>query len=124
MVWRGVVIEESLENNDVLRLVKIVDTSEETLEKEDEKGVLHFHKIELDDDKRDEFVRKANSSIKQGWYIHIVNDGTMTVIFRDRTFTFNKYQKDKIDESRDYGVSIGILKEQMDFEVLIDDPYA
>ena len=38
MVWKGVVIEESLENKDILKLVKIIDTKKTTLEKEEDEA--------------------------------------------------------------------------------------
>lgn len=110
MVWKGVVIEESLEDKTILNSVKTVGTRKSTLENEDEKGILHFHNIQLDDTKKDEFVQRASSSIKQGWYIHIVKDNVMTIIFKEKYFTFNKTQKDKIENAKKYGVSIGILR--------------
>ena len=48
MTWKGVIIEESLENKNILNLVNIVNTRESTLENEESKGILHFHKIKLD----------------------------------------------------------------------------
>ena len=92
MVWKGVIIEESLEDKTILNAVKIVDIRESTLENEDKKGILHFHNIQLDDKEKDEFVRRAVSAIKQGWYIHICKDNIMTIIFKGKyfSFTFNK----------------------------------
>lgn len=123
MVWKGVVIEESLDDKKILELVKIIDTRKTTLEKEEKKGILHSHEIELDDNKKDEFVQEASSSIKQGWYIHICKDGVMTIIFRSKVLTFDKSQKDKITDAKNYGISVGILKEQMDIENLIGNPW-
>lgn len=123
MVWKGVIIEESLENRNILNLVRIINTRETSLEKEDEKGILHFHRIELEDDKKDEFVQKASSAMKQGWYIHICKDAVMTIIFKEKVFSFNRSQKDKIENAKKYGISIGIVKEQMDIENMIGNPW-
>lgn len=84
---------------------------------------MNFHKIKLDDSKKDEFIQKASSSIKRGWYIHVCKDGVMTIVFKEKVFSFEKSQKDKIEDAKKYGVSIGILKEQMDIENLIDNPW-
>lgn len=117
------IIEESLDDKTILKSVKIVDTRKSTLENEDEKGILHFYDIQLDDKGKDEFVQRASSAIKQGWYIHICKDKVMTIIFKGKYFSFNETQKDKIENAKKYGMSIGILKEQMDIENLINNPW-
>jgi len=124
MVWKGVIIEESLEDKSLLKLARIVGTSSSTLEAEEEKGSLHFHKIEVDDAKKAEFVDKAKRSIKNSWYIHICRGETMVVIFKGKSFEFSSGQKDKLEQARSYGLSIGILEEQLPTERLIEDPYA
>lgn len=123
MVWKGVIIEESLENKKLLDMTKIINTEKTALEMEEEGGILHFHHIELMDKKKDEFINKAKNSIKQGWYIHICKNGRMTVIFKDKVFEFTKKQNNMLNEARNYGLSIGIIKEQMPFEKLIENPY-
>jgi len=124
MVWKGVIIEESLEDKSLLKLARIIGTSSSTLEAEEEKGSLHFHKVEVDDAAKNEFVDKAKRSIKNSWYIHICRGETMVVIFTGKVFEFTKAQKDKLEQARSYGLSIGILKEQLPTERLIIDPYA
>ncbi len=124
MVWKGVIIEESMENKELLNLVKIINTKRTTLEKESEKGTLQFHRIELEDEKKDEFVNKAKASLREGWYIHICKDRSMVVIFRNKMFEFTEKQQDTLDQARNYGLSIGIIKEQMPFERLLIDPYS
>ena len=121
MVWKGVIIEESLDDKFLLKLVKIVETRKETLESEEEKGFLHFHNIEVSDDKEKEFVKKAKSCIKQGWYLHICKDKKMVIVFKGKSFDVAKGQKDKFAKAKKYGVSIGILEEQLEIEGLIDN---
>ena len=123
MVWKGVIIEESLEDKSLLNLARIVKTDTSTLEAEEEKGSLHFHKIEVDDAAKNEFVDKAKRSIKNSWYIHICRNETMVVIFKDKSFEFTKKQNDRLEQARSYGLSIGILKEQLPTERLIRHPY-
>ncbi len=124
MSWKGVVIEESLEDKKLLNLVNIVNTKKFALENEGDKGVLHFHEIELSDKKRSEFINKAKNSIKQGWYIHICKNEKMVVIFRNKVFEFSDQEMNKLNEARNYGLSIGVIREQMPFEKLITDPYS
>ncbi len=121
--WKGVIIEESLDDKSILDRVKIVKSKKSTLEKEAEKGTMTFHYIELNLEKKDGFVKKALGSIKDGWYLHICKDGVMVVIYRNKVFEFSSDEQDKLNQARDYGISISILKEQMPFEVLVKNPY-
>jgi hypothetical protein len=123
MVWRGVIIEESLDDKSLLDLVRIVKSKKTTLEEESERGFLTFLYIELGDEKKDEFVKKAVSSIKDNFYLHICKGEKMIVIFKDKMFEFSSDELDEINKARDYGLSIGIIREQMSFEELIKDPY-
>ncbi len=119
MVWKGVIIEESLEDKSLLELVKIIKTKKTTLENESERGFLTFYYIEVDD--KDKFVEKAIKAIKGQYYIHICQDGIMIVIYKNKAFEFSS--STELNKARDYGLSIGIIKEQLSFEELINDPY-
>ena len=123
MVWKGVVIEESLNDKSVLNLVKIVKSRKTTLENESERGFLTFLCIELDDKRKSDFIKKAISSIKNGFYLHVCRDKNMIIIYKNRIFEFSSDELNKLNEARNYGLSIGILKEQMPFEELINNPY-
>ena len=123
MTWKGVIIEESLEDKEILKLFRIVGTRESYLESEEYKGTLKFHNIEVDDVRKEQFVNKAASSIKQGWYIHIVKGDMMIVIFKGKFFEFSEHDVVKIEEAKQYGLQIGIVSEQMDFESLIKNPF-
>ena len=123
MVWKGVIIEESLEDKSILNLVKIVNSEKMTLENESERGFLIFHQIELDDDKKDEFLEEALSSIKDKFYLHVCKNDFMIVVYRNKMFEFSSNESDKLKEARNYGLSLGILKEQMPFENLIKNPH-
>jgi len=46
MVWKGVILEESLEDKSLLKLVKIVGTKTEKLEKENR--IMTFHGVEIE----------------------------------------------------------------------------
>jgi len=53
-VWQGVVLEESLGDKSFLNLAKIVGTDIDKLEEEDK--VMTFHKIEVNDAERHQFI--------------------------------------------------------------------
>ena len=124
MVWKGVVIKESLENESLLGLVKIIRSRKTTLENEDQRGFLTFLNVEIEDENKNSFVKKACSLIKDRFYIHIVKESKMTVIYKGRVFEFSARDINELEEARNYGLSIGIFKEQMPFEELIKNPWS
>jgi hypothetical protein len=119
-VWQGVVLEESLRDNSLLDLVDIVGTDVDKLEEENR--VMTFHKVEIPNSFKDEYIKLAENNIKKGFYTHLCKDGEMIVIFNNKVFSFNK-DDSKLIEAREYGKSIGIIVEQMPFEHLIDHPF-
>jgi hypothetical protein len=120
MVWKGVILEESLEDKSLLKLAKIVGTEINKLEKENR--VMTFHKVEVADSDKDKYLKKATQIIKQGFYTHLCNKGEMYVIFRGKQFNFRKNDP-QLEKAREYGKSIGIIPEQMPFEHLVDYPF-
>ena len=123
MVWKGVIIEESLFDKSILNIVKIVKTRKTTLEKESERGTLTFLYFELNDKRKDEFVNKALLVIKDRFYLHLCRDERMVVVYKNKEFDFSSNELNKLNQARDYGLSVGILREQMLFEELIKNPY-
>ncbi len=122
-MWKGVIIKESLNENRPLNKVETVEIKESFLENEKQKGLLHLHKILVDDSEKPSFVKAASKAIKQGFYIHICQGDKMVVIFKDKIFEFSDKDNERIEAAREYGTSIGILKVQMDFEYLLRNPY-
>jgi hypothetical protein len=120
MVWRGVLLEESLENRELLRLAKTVGTEVDKLEEEDR--IMTFHKVEVKDENKDKYLIMAMHSLKPAFYTHLCSDGEMYVVFRGAIFNFRRNDPE-LNRAREYGKSIGIIPEQMPFEHLIDHPF-
>jgi hypothetical protein len=119
MVWKGVLIEESLEDKSLLNLTKIVETDIDRL-KEDGK-VRTLHKIEVEDNKKDEFIQTAIKKLKLKFYTYLVKDKVMYVLFRDHMFKFSRGYPE-LEAAKEYGKRAGIPEEQMPFEYLIEHP--
>ncbi|MFZ5932524.1 MAG: hypothetical protein ACOYT7_00340 [Patescibacteria group bacterium] len=119
-MWQGVVLEESLEDKSLLEMAKIRGTNVSRLEKENR--IMTFHKVEVPDSLKEEYIEKAKDTIKQSFYTHLCKDGQMTVVFKGRVFNFTA-DDPKLNEAREYGKSIGIIPEQMPFEHLVDNPF-
>ena len=123
MTFRGVIIEESLEDKSLLDMVDIASTAKEYLEDEANKGMMTLYKFFLDEKRKSQFIRKAMKAILNGWYMHFCGRGVMTVIFKDKSFHFTRRDTDKIKKAESYGQSIGIMPSQMNFAGMIDDPW-
>lgn len=119
-MWQGVVLEESLEDKSLLKMAKISGTNVSRLEKENR--VMTFHKVEVPDSLKEEYIEKAKNTIKQSFYTHLCKDGQMTVVFKGRVFNFTA-DDPELNKAREYGKSIGIISEQMPFEHLVNNPF-
>ncbi len=104
----------------LLGMAKIVDTSKFKLENEDR--LMIFHKVEVQDSDRQNYLDRVMHIIKPAFYTHLCKDGELYVVFRGAMFNFRKEDPD-LNRARDYGKSIGIILEQMPFEHLVDHPF-
>lgn len=120
MTWKGVVIEESLSKPLKVK-VGIRKTKKTYLESEKERGMIHFLYVEIDDKEKEKFIAQAKNFLKEGWYIHVCSKDEMIIIFKDRVFRI--MNSDDVNKARNYGLSVGIKKEQMDFEKLLGKPW-
>jgi hypothetical protein len=121
--WKGVLIAESLENGQIPHSITTVKTKNLTLEGEEKRGIFHFHNVEI----KDKDVTKVLESIKKDlldrWYFHMVKGDELIVIFKGKSFTAHKGNNDEVEEIRRYGISQGILEEQLGLERLFESPY-
>jgi hypothetical protein len=122
-VWRGVLIEESLQNTAIPSEFRVIDTRLSFLESEEKRGTMHFHNVEVDDADKDKLVAALRANLKPGWYCHLVNDGVMVVVFSGESFTIQRGDIRSAEAARQYGASQGILSEQMTFEHLLERPF-
>jgi len=106
---KGVVIENSLKDADILKDIEI------TRSWEDDDWKLHEVKVSK------EQAEKFSDYLSDGpWYIHFwePGDDSILVVYKDRTFTIKHSDKQSWVDAIKYGKSIGIPEEQLDF--LID----
>ncbi|OIN89498.1 hypothetical protein AUJ59_01410 [Candidatus Beckwithbacteria bacterium CG1_02_47_37] len=122
-MWQGVIIEESLKDKSLLDLVKIIKSIESTLESETDKGTFHFHSYELNDKNLDEFIRRAKEVIKSGFYLHLVRNNTMIIILSDKVFKVHRGNPDEFKAIWDFAIQMGIHRDQLPTEHLLDYPF-
>jgi hypothetical protein len=102
--YQGTIIEQSLENTDILKEFSITKTWT------DEDWILHD--IEVDEDA---FLIIQRSLANGPWYVHMWRDNEIVIIYKEKIFRVNRFDRDTWKEAIAHGLSIGIPKEQLDF---------
>lgn len=122
MDFKGVIIEESLESNDVLKEIKILETKVEPVTDEHKTPWLMqwtLYTIEISEDKARAIAEKISQTLdrKHGgsWYADFKNDTHHYIIFRNKVFYIDRTSKEQYDEAKQYGISLGIPEYQVDF---------
>jgi len=108
----GTIIKESLSDDSALTFFnvrEIEETDDEIIEDR-----WHLYYVEG----QKENIEKLSSYIKEGpWYAHFWNDREMVVIFKNKIFSFLREDRGTLFAVKEYGKSIGIKGEQLDFVI-------
>lgn len=110
MVWQGIILEESLEDPEFLKKLKII--KKEVLDDGDE-DPWHANFVEIDED----MIDQLKNELKQGWYAHFWQNRKVIAVFKEKKFEFDYDNKDTWKDVLDYGKSLGIPEEQLDFPI-------
>ena len=116
----GVIIEESLENREILKKVKIIKTKvEKVTEKHKTPWIKQWtlHTVEIAENQADMVAKELCKSLdsQHAWYADFKNDNIHFILFRDKIFKINRIHKEQYEEATKYGLSLGIPKYQVDF---------
>ena len=118
MNYRGVIIEESLENKAVLAHVKIVSTKVEQVKESHQTPWIKqwtLHTVEIPEGEADavanELARALDS--QHDWYADFKNQDFHYIIYRNKVFKVGRKNKAQYDEAEQYGRSIGIPAHQL-----------
>ena len=120
MDYKGVIIEESLENKDILKDVKILETKvEEVVEEHKTPWIKQWtlHTVEILENQVASVAEKISKALdsEHNWYADFKNDTHHYIIFRDKVFYIDRKSKEQYDEAKHYGISLGIPEYQVDF---------
>lgn len=118
--FKGVVIEESLENKDVLKKVKILSTKVEKVVKEHETPWLlqwTLHAVEISDKEAwkiaEEISKALDRSHGGSWYADFKNGTHHYIIFPNKVFLIDRKNKGQYAEAKRYGILLGIPEHQL-----------
>jgi hypothetical protein len=103
---KGVIIESSLKDTSILNEAKVLRTWE------DESWILREVEIAR------ELAEKFGAYLDDGpWYVHFWEEGSdeVLVVFKDHVFSITHSDQSTWKTAIEYGKSIGIPEEQLDF---------
>lgn len=123
MNYKGIIIEESLENKDVLKDVQISQTEISPVEEKDGTPWLTqwtLHTVEIPEENVDAIAEKISESIDSkhdnSWYADFENETFHYIVFREKIFKVEKTHKEQYAAVKEYGKRLGIPEYQLDFD--------
>ena len=122
MNFNGVIIEESLESNNILKQVKILKTKVEKVTPNHKTPWLKqwtLHTVEVSEDRANRIAEEISNSLdyshKSAWYADYKNDIFHYIIFKGKVFKVNRSKPEEYQAATDFGNSLGIPDYQVDF---------
>jgi len=126
--YQGVIIEESLENKEVLKKIKIISTKVEPITNEHKTPWLSqwtLHTVEVPENEAQAIAKEISKSLDyshdSSWYADYKNENHHYIIFRDKIFYIDRTSKEQYDEAKRYGISLGIPEHQVDFHPEVEE---
>lgn len=116
----GVIIEQSLENKDILKQVKIIKTKVEQVTEKHKTSWLKqwtLHTVEIQENKADYIAKELSKSLdsKHSWYADFKNNSYHYIIFHNKVFKVDRSHKEQYNDVTKYGLTLGIPDYQLDF---------
>lgn len=105
MTYTGTIIEESIKDNRLLNQHEIVGVHISSDENPDDRW--HLYEAEI--------TRLSNQHKPEKWYIHFWDGDAVIAVFPNKVFRFKHSEKSTWAEAIEYGKSLGISEEQLDF---------
>ena len=119
MDYEGVIIEESLHNKDVLKMVEIVSTKVELVTKEHKTPWLKqwtLDTVKISESNIDKVVELISESLEHNyWYADFKNKDLHYIIFPNKVFKVERSKPEQYKQVTEYGIGLGIPNYQLDF---------
>lgn len=110
--YKGTIIEESLIDNRIINELDVVKVKISQEENAAERWHLYMVSITKDE------INKISRNLKsEKWYAHFWKEKDVVVVFKNKIFNFNFDKKESWKPAIEYGLSLGIPQEQLDFPV-------
>ena len=122
MNYKGVIIEESLQDTSVLKKVRVLKTKVESITPKHKTPWLKqwtLHTVEVPEEKAEDVAEKISKSLdyshNSSWYADYKNDKYHFIIYSGKTFKVDLANPILYEDAKRYGISIGIPQYQVDF---------
>jgi hypothetical protein len=120
MDYKGVIIEEGLQNLSVLKDSTILSTKVELVTEKHKTPWLKqwtLRTVEIPEADAEVIAGKISHSLETrgSWYADFKNDRTHFIIFRDKIFKVDRTKQQEYDAATEYGIEQGIPAYQVDF---------
>lgn len=108
--YKGSIVVESLEDKGILDNLKVLNIDE--TDDEIPADRWHIYAVEATPDEINEISR---AMYPERWYAHFWDNKNIVAVFRDKVFHMKRDDKNTWQEAINYGMSVGVPKEQLDF---------
>lgn len=120
MNYKGIVIEESLQDLQILKHLKILSTKVEKVTESHKTPWLKqwtLLAVEIDKSDAQNVADKLSAALDSGhdWYADFKSDKYHFIIFRNKVFRVHRNSPEEYETVKEYGVSLGIPDYQLDF---------
>ena len=126
MDYEGIIIEESLKDNSVLRAVEIAETrTEQVTSQHQTPWLTHWtlHTVTIPASKAAMVAEWLSESLGgTSWYADYRNRTTHYIIFPDKIYRVDRSKPEQYEAVKAYGMSLGIPEHQLTFSSEIADP--
>lgn len=120
MNYKGIIIEESLQETDLFNKIKVISTRVEKVTLSHKTPWLKkwtLHTVEISEHKAEKIAKKISNilEITHNWYADYKNENYHFIIFRDKIFKVNRCNFKEYIAVKEYGISLGIPDYQLTF---------
>lgn len=110
--YTGTIIEESLDDNRIINDLDVTKVHITDDANPRDRWHLYTIKASLED------IEKLSHNIKSGkWYMHFWLGTKIVAVFKDKSFEFDYNNKGSWQPAIEYGLSLDIPREQLDFVI-------
>jgi len=115
-MYRLGIIEESLDNQNILNVIKKFLHSQRIAEvPEDEVSIWHINEYHVPDSELVGFLPLLEKHVKPAWYVHAFNEEKLYVVLQGRSFCISREKDDSWNEMIEYGVkSAGVERHYLE----------
>ena len=120
MIFKGIIIEESLNKKDVLGRLKIKSTKiEPVIDKHKTSWLKQWtlHTVEVSEGEVETIAKEISEclELEHPWYADFKNESIHFIIFLNKVFKIDRTSKEEYNQAREYGLLLGIPSHQVDF---------